>query len=300
MKDVNIPKNLESDFQVLTSLKEIKNRDTVLQIKCKKCNQVFEKTYFNFIRSKNCPLCDPKKAHRKKTKEEFIQDAISVHGTKYDYSLVDYKNNKTKIKIICPIHGEFFQTPKMHIAGHGCSACSGGIKDTKESFIAKAKRIHGDNAYDYSLVDYKNSKSKIKIKCNECGETFEIAPNSFLQGRGCSHGRKSFGEKIIKQFLTEHNIKFIREATIGNLVGKKGGLLRMDFFLPQQNVVIEFQGLQHFQPREQWGGENYLKILQEHDAIKRNYCKKNNIKEIEIPYNKIKKIGVILEQNLLT
>lgn len=117
------------------------------------------------------------------TNEEFIQKAKLKHGDKYDYSLVNYINNATKIKIICPTHGIIEQTPNSHLR-HDCIKCKIN-ENTNNSlnFIKKAKEIH-NNKYNYSLVDYKNSFSKIKIICTEHG-VFEQTPNSHLNGKGC-------------------------------------------------------------------------------------------------------------------
>ena len=96
-----------------------------------------------------------------KNTEEFIKAAQEVHGNKYDYSLVNYKRMDIKVRIICPIHGEFEITPERHLHSKtGCPLC--GLKQgTKESFIEKAKQIHGDK-YDYSLVEYKAYLKKVQ------------------------------------------------------------------------------------------------------------------------------------------
>jgi hypothetical protein len=126
---------------------------------------------------------------KKKTLEDFIKEAKLVHGDKYDYSLVNYINNNIKVKIICPIHGEFEQTPIKHInAKQNCKKCSTNSvhlsqRKLKSEFINEAKLVHGDK-YDYSLVDYKTSKIKIKIICPIHGE-FEQIPSNHLRGRGC-------------------------------------------------------------------------------------------------------------------
>lgn len=60
---------------------------------------------------------------KKKTTEQFISEAIKVHGDKYDYSKVEYKGCNTDVLIICPIHGEFSQTPTHHLLGCGCKRC---------------------------------------------------------------------------------------------------------------------------------------------------------------------------------
>ena len=125
---------------------------------------------------------------RTKTTEQFIIDAKSIHGDKYDYSLVDYINNKSKVKIICPTHGEFEQIPYSHLSGKGCPKCKGDKsrilnQSNTEEFINKADKIH-DNKYDYSLVEYENARTKVKIICHVHGE-FEQTPASHLSGHGC-------------------------------------------------------------------------------------------------------------------
>jgi len=125
------------------------------------------------------------KAHSSDT-DTFIKKAKVIHGTKYDYSKVCYKNNRTKVKIICSKHGEFIQSPDKHLIGNGCIKCGYEKvwnKDSSKSFINKAKKIHGDK-YDYSQVNYTNSKIKLIIICSKHGE-FNQEPSSHLMGAGC-------------------------------------------------------------------------------------------------------------------
>jgi hypothetical protein len=119
----------------------------------------------------------------KHTNLSFIQKSIEKHGNKYDYSLVNYINNRTKVRIICPLHGEFEQNPYDHSTGIGCLKCSGKFKFTNEIFIKKSIEKHG-NKYDYSLVEYINSVKKVKILCPIHGE-FNQSPNCHMGGKGC-------------------------------------------------------------------------------------------------------------------
>ena len=94
------------------------------------------------------------------TKEEFILKARQIHGWKYDYSKVEYLNNRTPVCIICPEHGEFWQTPSLHLRTNGCKKCTSSEngdkrKLKKNDFIKKAKEIHGDK-YDYTKIEYKD------------------------------------------------------------------------------------------------------------------------------------------------
>ena len=156
---------------------------------------------------------------KRKTKQDFLRQARLKHGDKYDYSKVEYKNSTTKVCIICLEHGEFWQTPKLHLNGCGCPAC-GHIKtnefnrsDTKE-FIKKAIQIHGER-YDYSKVEYKSNNKKVCLICPEHGE-FYITPANHLEGQGCSkcgHKKQGAGriipkEEILKRFAAVHGDKY--------------------------------------------------------------------------------------------
>lgn len=124
----------------------------------------------------------------RKTKEQFIKEAISVHGGKYDYSLVEYKNSSTRVDIICHSHGIFTQTPTKHILGRGCRKCFNDripfIKGmTTEQFISKAKDVHGD-LYTYEYVDYEKSTDKVAVVCRKHGVFYQRAGHH-LSGHGC-------------------------------------------------------------------------------------------------------------------
>src|SRR5690606_32664780 len=108
--------------------------------------------------------------------------AISYHNNRYDYSLSQYLNKRTKIKIICKKHGEFEQLPLHHIKGSGCPKCAGKNKTTS-IFIDEAKSIHGDR-YDYSLTKYTSRDKKVKIICNKHG-VFEQIAYDHLFGYNC-------------------------------------------------------------------------------------------------------------------
>jgi very-short-patch-repair endonuclease len=134
----------------------------------------------------------------RKTTEQFIEDARRVHGEKYDYSLVEYHNSKSKVKIICPIHGVFEQKANGHLDGKGCTFCSPTRRHSTETFISNAKKVHGDK-YDYSLVDYKSNKKDVIIVCPIHGE-FTQRPNNHLNGAICPTCSR---RKTTEQFLRE-------------------------------------------------------------------------------------------------
>jgi len=142
---------------------------------------------------------------KKKTNEQFVEDAKLIHGDKYDYSKVHYINSQTKVTIICKTHGEFNQSPNKHLCKQGCPKCSKNYKLTHENFIENAKKIHG-NKYDYSKVDYLNSNTKVIIICKIHGE-FEQNPHSHIgkQKHGCPKCSKNC-KLTIKEFIEKAKI----------------------------------------------------------------------------------------------
>lgn len=142
--------------------------------------------------------------------KDFIEYSRNKHGDKYDYSLVDYKNTRTKVTIICPIHGTSEQYPNNHIKTYGCPTCGNKAttpknKKTTQDFIKEAKAVHG-NKYDYSEVEYKNSKEKVTITCPIHGK-FKQQPNVHTKTNGCPKcGTESFtpkGKRTTEDFIKE-------------------------------------------------------------------------------------------------
>lgn len=301
----------------------------------------------------------------KKTTEQFIKDAILVHGDKFDYSLSKYCNAKTKIKIICPNKHIFEQIPNDHLNGHGCKKCSGWgeMKNNNETFLKRIEEIHGkdiiceetfyknhnekvtlhcpkhgffekapkellikkqgcikcgyeksssknkmslevfikksnqihDNKYNYSLVNYKNANTKVEIICPKHGIFLQCPKDHINQLQGCPLCAVSKGEKEILKYLKENNIKYIPQHAFDNCVNEQTGRkLFFDFYIPEYNLCIEFDGEQHFFPLEIFGGAKKFNYLIQRDEIKNKYCKENNINILRIKYNQFKQINNIL------
>ena len=169
-----------------------------------------------FLASKHgCPKCGSRNGgvergnNNRKSLEEFIEEAKAVHGDKYDYSKVEYINNSTKVCIICPEHGEFWQTPSNHLSGNGCKECSKELKRrlmTKsfEEFENEAKSIHGSK-YKYDSSTYKNSLTKMRMICPKHGEFWQ-EPNSHLKGHGCPYCANKFKTK--EDFIKAANLLY--------------------------------------------------------------------------------------------
>lgn len=99
---------------------EYVNTHTPIRIKCKQCSVVFLQSPANHLVGRGCPRCSKKQTHKRVNQEMFIARARAVHGDKYDYSKTDYQDMRSKVLIVCPVHGEFWQRAQSHLLGNGC------------------------------------------------------------------------------------------------------------------------------------------------------------------------------------
>jgi len=182
---------------------------TKIKIRCKKHDYSFYQAPSEHLRGKNgCIHCNGK---IKWSVESFIKKAKEVHSNAYNYDSITKVDTVNKLKINCPKHGDFYQLLHNHLNGQGCPIC-GTLKTSIENrydtdgFVNKAKSIHG-NKYDYSKVDYIDSKTKVKIICEEHGE-FEQQPYNHLRGKGCP----KCGNNEVKLKLTYTVDDFIGKA----------------------------------------------------------------------------------------
>lgn len=259
------------------SLVDYKDNETKVKIKCEE-HGVFEQRPSDHLAGCGCSKCANNAVS---TTEEFIEKAKLVHkDDDYDYSFVEYKNKRTKVKIKCKEHGIFEQTPNNHLLGYGCAECANNIKYTTEQFIEKAKLVHG-NKYDYSLVVYENSKSKVKIKCEKHG-VFEQFASSHMSGVGCPGCHSSHGETKIANYLQKNNIIFETQKTYQDLKDKE--CLSYDFYLPDKNLLIEFNGEQHYNSKAFNKTYKEFLVQKHHDWLKRKYAEDNKINLLVIPY----------------
>jgi hypothetical protein len=252
----------------------------------------FQVTPHKHLGGQGCPKCSEisKRKKRMTTQDSFIQKSKEIHGDLYDYSQSIYNGLSNKVDVICPIHGSFKILPGNHYKGQGCPICGDqkqgqNTRDNTSIFIQKAKQQHGDT-YDYSLVDYTKSNIAVDIICKKHG-VFSMRPNNHLNHEGCPICNESRGERMVSKILNDFNIPFKRQHKFTDCfsIGKKRCYkLPFDFYLPDYNSCIEFDGKQHFTPVKLYGGDEGFKKRQNLDNIKNEYCIKNNINLIRIPY----------------
>lgn len=272
-------------------LVDYKHSSIKVQIVCK-IHGVFEQVPSHHIQGSGCPRCGMELSllaaeRRKLTNDEFIQSAIGVHGDRYDYSHTNYSSMKSKVTIGCSEHGNFTQLASVHLAGGGCFQC--GLKIVGKStlsntaeFIMKSNKVHGDR-YDYRLVDYKHSHSKVDVICPEHG-VFRVTPGKHLEGVGCKFCKSSKGEKALMRVFDKNHIKYIAEYTVPNQSFKH----RYDFYLPDKNILIEFHGRQHYEPCGYFGGDSGFTSTILRDDRKATLAKLMGIRLLHFNYTHLK------------
>jgi hypothetical protein len=258
---------------------------TKITILCNEHNEYFNQVPAEHLRGKNgCISCQKKEnkiiinkeTYKNENKlysnDTFISKSKLRHGDKYDYSLVDYKKSNNKVKIICPIHGEFEQLPYSHLRGKGCDKC--GKLNAKEKlslnvddFIEKSKLKHGDR-YDYSLVNYENSHTPVDIICKSHGK-FKQLPYDHISGHGCNNCSSSVSnyEIEINGFLNELGLETITSSY--SIIKPH----QIDIYIPSHKLAIEFNGLY-------WHSEEY--VNKNYHLKKTELCEENGIQLIHI------------------
>jgi hypothetical protein len=243
----------------------------------------------------------------KLTLQQFLDKSNKKHNNFYDYSLANYISAIIKVKIICPKHGLFEQQPNNHLFGQGCIWCMGdnvrsARKFTKEQWIEKFRKVHGDR-YDYSLLkigEGAGNTSKIIIICSKHGEFLQM-PNAHLHMKNnCPYCNISKGEDEVEKYLIKNDIEYIREHKFDKCFNPKTNKkLPFDFFIPKQNLIVEYQGEQHYKKtghfEDRAGG---LEGLQYRDKIKKEFCYQEKINYIAISYKEFNNINTILKNKL--
>lgn len=286
----------------LLSKKYVNNR-TPLEYICQ-CGTHDFITFNDFMIGRRCKNCKyNKKENNYKTKSfSEIKEYIESRG----YTLLsnEYINCKIPLLIQCPNkHNPYLVTWNNFYNNKRCPECA---KEKR----ANAKRLDFNGVKDFIINQgyrvlsntYKNNFTKLILQCPK-GHIFKKPYNKFKQGQRCPICYESNGEQIIRNYLVTYNIKFKTQYKFKNLVSDCGVLLRFDFAIFDKNnnliCLIEYQGQQHYEPVEYFGGKEQFQIQQEHDRRKRNYCINNNIKLLEIPYWDFNNVEEILKEQLL-
>lgn len=267
-------------------LSEYKNNRTPLKMKCPVGHITNTMTFWSFKKGCRCPKC----SNRAKLDYEFVKHQFEKEG----YKLIsqEYVNANKKLKTICP-KGHIWDVTYGHFYdGKRCGECDTSKK--LDYFFVKEE--FEKEGYQLISKTYKNAQSQLDVKCPKGHVTSTITWNNFQRGQRCKICNESKGEREIAKILETYNIRYTREYRFPKCKDKYK--LPFDFYLPDYNICIEYDGEQHFKPIKHLGGLDELKRVQRRDGIKNKYCLDNNINLIRIPYWDYKNIEKILIDKL--
>ncbi len=228
-----------------------------------------------------CPKCGQR---FKRTHDDYVRDVYEINS---DIEVIGvFSGLQTPILHKCKKHNiEWMAYPEFILRGCGCRECGNEkIKEklgkTHEQYVQELKEVNPDVEV---LGVYINSVTPILHKCLIDGYEWYTAPTTMLRC-GCPQCNESSGERQIRQWLKKHNITYVYQMLFANCRDVRP--LPFDFYLSELNICIEYDGVQHFEPIDYFGGQESLEYTQKHDIIKNQYCVENNIKLIRIPYFK--------------
>lgn len=306
--------NVHKGEEILVNVEDLTlGSHAKVQIKCDYCggySHVIWKDYVNRAPGKDaCKNCKLKKGSETTLRQR--QDSLYNRALEFckskKYELLTPKeniqNSNTYVKYICPTHGEHLTKIYALVLGHGCAECQYEENTLKSrhpaDYVENVFNEFGTtliNKEEYVRWDLKN----LRAICSECGKEFLTSFGAFTKYHGqccpeCSES-ESRGERAIRYVLEENHIRFEQEYSFTDCRDKNP--LPFDFYLTDYNILIEYQGAQHYTVVERFGGKDGFLLRQKHDQIKLEYCLLNNINLITIPYWEFNNISQILSQEL--
>lgn len=299
------PREFEDEIRAMvgeeyTFIDEYSGSTKKMSVRHNVCGEVYVVTPTNFQQGRRCPRCSYKKSN-----DQFIKEVYRIVEDEYVF-LEEYSGAHDKVKCLHNVCGYIWDiSPSNFInGGHRCPLCAGHATKTNEEFLSDVYELVGDE-YTF-LEEYKGTRVKIKVKHNSerCGNrVFEVRPSHFTSSRSrCPYCNESKGERKISSYLVNNNLYFKQQyifTDCRNILP-----LPFDFALLDSSgnprMMIEYDGIQHFEPVEYFGGEENLKKVRKRDDIKEAYCTDNDIELLRIPYWDYDNIEEILNERINT
>lgn len=274
---------VNENIEILT---EYEKDSAKVLCRCKICGFEWWSKPSNLLQGKGCKQChfNNMKRERMKSHEQFVDELYEIN--KYIKVLGRYSGAKNKVDCKCLIHNESFSMTGGHLLRGeiGCKKCIdikfhlGGLK-SHEQFVNELIVI---NSYIEVLGKYDGAKNNIEVKCLKCGHIWNPIASSLLDGCGCPHCRVSKGEERVEKYLVKNNIIFEHPKKFPDL--RNVNPLSYDFYLPEYNTLIEYQGQFHDGSTSMVIKEKYFDKQQKNDGLKRDYARNNNYNLLEIWY----------------
>lgn len=290
---------ISNPYIEILSQYELSNKH--VNCRCKKCGHEWGVKPNNILIGRGCPNCGVIATKKRCTKSH--EAFVSEMRERWPSIIVlsEYRSSKVKVWLRCESCGnEWFASPSNLLSGFGCPKCWEIRKPyaklkTHEQYVAEVFAI---NPSIRVVGEYKGAKRYIQLECLMCGFSWRTHAGSVLGGSGCPACEMSYGEQSIRNFLNNKEIEFEYTKTFDGLIGTGGGLLSYDFYIPRNNMLIEYQGQYH-------DGTVYNQSQAEfdrqkiHDRRKREYAEQHGYKLLEIWYQDFNRVSEILENNII-
>lgn len=254
-----------------------------VKFKHTKCNNTFWMTPNHFlVDHRRCSYCNHGNA---KSPEEFAKEFCKVAGKHY-MQLTAYHRSHEKIKVIHVDCGnKYWVDPDSFVnGGRRCPKCYGNIRKTIKQFREEVSTLtHGE----YACVSkyYVNNRTNVEIKHLVCGNKYKVTPHDFVEGNRCPYCKQSKGERLVQSILEKNGVPYEIQKRFKWCRRENGSYLPFDFYLPNMNMCIEYDGIQHFKSVKYFGGKKKLLSQQDRDNFKNRCCLSKKISVIRVPYN---------------
>lgn len=249
--------------------------------KCLKHDYEWHGSPDNILRGTKCPICASEAIIAKNTKsfDQYV-DELAIANTNI-ICIGGYTRATEYARHKCLIDGyEWDALPSQILGGRGCPKCGKTLQPTQDEFLERVASVNPDVEV---LGQYVDVRTPVKCRCKIDGNIWEPVPSSLYAGCGCPQCKTSHGEREVLQWIQQHDIDYVPQKKFDKC--RDINPLPFDFYLPDYNIVIEFDGEQHYRPIDFFGGEEGFQNRIKHDKIKTEFCKLNAIKLIRIPFN---------------
>lgn len=288
----------EKGYELLTTKEEYKKFNTKNKVKCPK-GHVYEQNLNDLFQGHGCKKCASKmNGEKQKLDYEYVKNKIDELG--FILLSNEYHNVEEKIEVKCKKCGNIFY-PTFHnlSSGSGCPKCFNDIRG-KSSLIPYEERFKYVRSFGYDIItpkhEYKNGDSDVILKCDK-GHLYKCKLHDFYNGNRCPKCNQSKGEIRIRRYLENNNITYNEQYKFEDCKAQRK--LPFDFYLPNYNLIIEYDGKQHFEISSFFGNIDSFIGIKVRDTIKNIYCEKNNITLIRIPYWGYDDIENILNEKII-
>lgn len=294
-------KELDKVNQNIEVLGTYKDSKVKIKCKCKLDGYEWKATPSKLLSGKGCPLCG---GSLPLTHEQFVKQMEAINP---DIEIIGtYINSNTPLKVKCKIDGHEWEARPYHLKkGRGCPICA--LRKASERYSKGMEKFKKEMEKINSRIEisgeYKNGRTNVHCKCLVCGHEWDAMPTNLLKGKGCPKCASSHGERAIQIWLDEHFYKYEVEYKFKDC--KYIRPLPFDIYIESLNLVIEFDGQQHFTPVI-WRNKGDIRIAEQNlikiykrDIIKDQYCKEHGIRLLRIGYWQYDYINLILESYFL-